>query len=127
MFDTITTNIMVENVEKTMNFYCSMLGFESILTVPSEGDIFDFAILKKDNISIMLQSKESLVEEYPTLNTDKIVPSFTLYITVKDIDKLYKEITNKNVKLAKEMHKTFYGKKEFAIFDNNSNILTIAE
>jgi uncharacterized glyoxalase superfamily protein PhnB len=127
MLDTITTNIMVENVKETMNFYCSMLGFESILTVPSEGDIFDFAILKKDNISIMLQSKESLVEEYPTLNTDEIVPSFTLYITVKDIDKLYKEITNKNVKLAKEMHKTFYGKKEFAIFDNNSNILTIAE
>jgi uncharacterized glyoxalase superfamily protein PhnB len=127
MFDTITTNIMVENVEKTMNFYCSMLGFESILTVPSEGDIFDFAILKKDNISIMFQSKESLVEEYPTLNTDKIVPSFTLYITVKDIDILYKEITNKNVKLAKEMHETFYGKKEFAIFDNNSNIITIAE
>lgn len=127
MLDTITTNIMVENVKETMNFYCSMLGFESILTVPSEGDIFDFAILKKDNISIMFQSKESLVEEYPTLNTDKIVPSFTLYIIVKDIDILYKEITNKNVKLAKELHETFYDKKEFAIFDNNSNILTIAE
>lgn len=28
--------------------------------------------------------------------------------------------------MAKDLHKTFYGKDEFAVFDNNGNILTIS-
>jgi len=46
--------------------------------------------------------------------------------TGQNIDKLYIELKDK-VKLALNMHQTFYGKKEFAIFDNNNNILTISE
>ena len=34
--------------------------------------------------------------------------------------------SNDKVEIAKELHKTFYGKDEFAIFDNNKNILTIS-
>ncbi len=39
--------------------------------------------------------------------------------------KLYGELRGK-VKIAKELHKTFYGKDEFIIFNNNGNILTIS-
>ena len=125
MYETMTTNIMVENVMDTINFYKNTLGFEVVLTVPSEDDKKDFAILKKDSISIMLQSKESLIEEYPTLKIEEIKPTFTLFITVSDVEKLYQELKDK-VSIAKEIHTTFYGKLEFAIFDNNQNILTIS-
>lgn len=125
MYETITTNIMVENVKETIDFYEKKLGFQKIVSVPEEGDSFEFAIISKDSISIMLQEKTSLIEEYPTLKTNEIIPTFTLFITVKDVSKVYESVRG-NVELAKELHQTFYGKDEFAIFDNNGNILTIS-
>ncbi|MCI8759918.1 MAG: bleomycin resistance family protein [Clostridia bacterium] len=125
MYETITTNIMVKNVKETIQFYEEKLGFQKILSVPEEGETLDFAILSKDKISIMLQEQKNLIEEYPTLKLGEIVPTFTLFITVNDVVKVYNELKDK-VKIAKELHKTFYGKDEFAIFDNNGNILTIS-
>lgn len=125
MYETITTNIMVKNVKETIKFYEEKLGFQKILSVPEEGKILNFAILNKDKISIMIQEQKNLIEEYSTLKTDEIVPTFTLFITVDDVSIVYNELKDR-VKIAKELHKTFYGKDEFAIFDNNGNILTIS-
>lgn len=125
MYETITTNIMVNNVKETIKFYVENLGFQKVLSVPEDGDILNFAILSKDKISIMFQEKENLIEEYPTLNIRDIVPTFTLFITVDNVKALYDELKEK-VQIAKELHQTFYGQDEFAIFDNNGNILTIS-
>ncbi len=125
MYETITTNIMVKNVKETIKFYEEKLGFKKILSVPEEGENLNFAILNKDKISIMLQEQKNLIEEYPTLETKEIIPTFTLFITVDNVNNMYNELKDK-VKVAKELHKTFYGKDEFAIFDNNGNILTIS-
>lgn len=125
MYETITTNIMVKNVKETIQFYEEKLGFQKVLSVPEEGEVLNFAILVKDKISIMLQEQTNLLEEYPTLKTEEIVPTFTLFITVNNVEEMYHSLKEK-VKIAKELHKTFYGKDEFAIFDNNGNILTIS-
>lgn len=125
MYETVTTNIMVKNVKETIAFYEEVLGFQKVLSVPEDRDVLNFAILVKDNISIMLQEQNNLMEEYPTLKTDDIKSTFTLFITVSDVAALYEELKDK-AKLAKELHKTFYGKDEFAAFDNNGNILTIS-
>lgn len=125
MYKTITTNIMVRNVKETIKFYEEILGFKKIVTVPEDGDVLNFAIVVKDSISIMFQEQNNLIEEYPSLKIDIIKPTFTLFITVEDVNKVYNELKDK-VKIAKEIHKTFYGKDEFAIFDNNDNILTIS-
>ena len=125
MYETITTNIMVKNVKETIKFYEEKLGFQKVLSVPEEGEVLNFAILVKDKISIMLQEQTNLLEEYQTLKTGEIVPTFTLFITVNNVEEMYHSLKEK-VKIAKELHKTFYGKDEFAIFDNNGNILTIS-
>ncbi len=125
MYENIVVNIMVKNVKDTIKFYEEMLGFQKALSVPEEGEVFNFAILSKDKISIMIQEQENLLEEYPSLKTGDIIPTFTLFITVDDVEKLYNELKGK-VEIAAELHKTFYGRDEFAIFDNNGNILTIA-
>ena len=125
MYETITANIMVKNVKETIKFYEENLGFRKVLSVPEEGEKLNFAIISKDKISIMFQEQEDLLEEYSSLQKNEIIPTFTLFITVSDVRLLYEELKNK-VKIAKEIHKTFYGKDEFAIFDNNKNILTIS-
>ena len=125
MYESITTNIMVKNVKETVKFYEEKLGFQKVLSVPEEGEKLNFAIVNKDKISIMFQEQENLIEEYSSLKADEIIPTFTLFITVKNVSLLYEELKNK-VQIAKELHQTFYGKDEFAIFDNNGNILTIS-
>ena len=126
MYKTITANIMVKNVQDTIEFYESKLGFQKTLTVPDSSEKLDFAILQKDDISIMFQEQQNLLEEYPTLANKDITPTFTLFITVDNIKVLYEEIKDK-VRIAVDLHQTFYGREEFAIFDNNGNILTIAQ
>ena len=125
MYEAVTANIMVKNVTETIAFYKEKLGFQKVLSVPESGDVLNFAILVKDKISIMLQEQHNLIEEYPALRIEEIKPTFTLFITVSDVAALYEELKDK-VTLAKELHKTFYGKDEFAVFDNNGNILTIS-
>lgn len=88
MYKTITINIMVKNVRDTIEFYEEKLGFKKVLSVPEDGDELNFAILNKDDISIMFQEQKNLLEEYPTLKRDEILPTFTLFITVKDVGKL---------------------------------------
>lgn len=125
MYETITINIMVKNVKETISFYEEKLGFQKVLSVPEDGEILNFAILNKDKISIMLQEQKNLIEEYSTLQSKEIIPTFTMFITVNDVELMYNRLKDR-VKMAKELHKTFYGKEEFAIFDNNGNILTIS-
>lgn len=125
MYKEATINIMVENVFATVQFYEEQLGFQKIVCVPETGEKLNFAIVKRDTITIMFQEKNNLIEEYPSLKVEEIKPTFTLFITVSHIEKLYEELKDK-VEVAKELHQTFYGRREFAIFDNNKNILTFA-
>jgi Uncharacterized protein conserved in bacteria len=125
MYKTLTTNLMVENVEKSLDFYRDILGFEVEASVPNEKGVLIFAILLKDGTSVMLQEKNSLVSEYSVLRTDKIKPTITLYFVVDDVEKYYGEMKNK-CSVYVELHTTDYGAREFAILDPDGYPLTFA-
>ena len=126
MYKGITANLMVENVDKTAEFYCGVLGFSIAASVPKNSGGLQFAILSKDSLSVMIQDRENLIEEYPILSTPKVQPSITLYITVDDFTGLYGELKGKCDVIC-DVHTTFYGAQEFAIKDNNGYVLTFAE
>ena len=116
---------MVEDVAKTMEFYKNILGFELVMAVPEEGSA-DFAIMKHGEVEVMFQSRQSLSEEIPNLKEAKIGGTFTLYIDVEGIDKLYSSAKGK-AEIVQDMHTTFYGSKEFSIQDTNGYILAFSE
>ncbi len=126
MYENLTPNLMVKSVFESLKFYEEMLGFQKVLTVPETGEDLQFAILKKDNITLMFQEQKNLIQEYPSLDCEEIKPCLTLFITVSNVLEMY-DILKEKVQLASELHKTFYGKNEFAIFDNNGFILTLAD
>ncbi|PAU93270.1 glyoxalase [Aliifodinibius salipaludis] len=121
----LTPNLMVEDVNRTIEFYTETLDFELLETVPEEG-VLEWAFVRKDNVSLMFQKEESIRDEYPDLKDQKRGGALTLYIKVEDLKSLYQEIKDE-VNLTKEMHKTFYGANEFAIKDPNSFILTFSD
>lgn len=126
MYKSITTNLMVDNVYKTVDFYTKILEFAMLTSVPKKSGGLQFAILVKDDLMLMLQDRENLVEEYPVLKAAKTQPSITLFIKVDNFSVLYDFLKCK-CEILSEPHKTFYGNFEFAIKDNNGYVLTFTE
>ena len=125
MLKKLTPNFMVEDVRKTIAFYQGVLGFEVVTTVEDEVEI-GFAIMRRDQIELMFQSRKSLSENVPALTGSSIGASQTLYIEVTGIDQLYEQLQDK-VEVVVEMHSTFYGTREFYFKDINGYILSFSE
>jgi uncharacterized glyoxalase superfamily protein PhnB len=126
MYKNITPNLMVESVDETVSFYKGILGFDLVTSVPSENGELQFALLSKGSLMLMFQEKCNLIKEYPLLNTAKVQPSITLFITVDNFDTIFDELKHKH-KILCDIHTTFYGSREFAIADNNGYVLTFTE
>jgi len=131
----LTPNIMVKDVNKSIDYYNENLEFEFVMGVDESnnvkmddysGSVLTWAMIKKDSIEIMLQREDSLVEEIPEFKDMKIGGTFTLFINTRDVKNLYKKIKDK-VEILKERHKTFYGADEFVMKDLNGYIIYFSE
>ncbi len=116
---------MVEDVNQTIDFYKTILGFEVLATVPETGQL-NWAMLKQGDVEIQLQLRASLTEELPVFKDKAIGGALTLYIGVEGVKELYERLKDK-VTLVQDMHTTFYGTQEFAIQDSNGFVLSFAE
>ena len=124
-------NLAVNDIASTIIYYRENFDFELQMLVDESKTIFDtetkkelnyiWAMIKKDGVSIMLQSIESLKEDIGVF-FDNISASLTLYIEVENVDELYLKIKDK-VSIYKEIDTTWYGQKEFYIKDINGYIL----
>lgn len=123
--ESLTPNIMVADVNKTVAYYTSVLGFNLIDTNPTSGT-FEWGYVMLDNVGLMFQEEKSLKDEYPSLSNLTIGGALTLYIRIQQIDAFYEKV-KETVDIVKPMNKTFYGTHEFAIKDVNGFILTFSE
>ncbi len=135
MFKKITVNLMVGNVNETLDFYEKVLGFALVMGVPEDsqqilttraGDTpLGFAIIKRDEVELMLQSHKSLAGELPEFRKRPVGGAITLYFQVANARELYERIQGQ-VTILKDLHTTFYGAEEFYIRDSNGFVLTFA-
>lgn len=125
MLKKLTPNLMVEDVQRTLAFYQQTLGFAVVTTVPDAAP-FDFAIVRRDGVELMFQSRPSLSENVPALTGSPIGASQTFYIEVTGIDELYERLQGQ-VEIVVDLHSTFYGTREFYFRDINGYILSFSE
>lgn len=118
-------NIMVKDINATLDYYTHKLGFKLVDTNPNSG-VYEWAYIMLDNVGLMFQEEQSLKNEYKELQSTNIGGGLTLYIRIKNIEEYYNEISNK-VTMVKPINKTFYNTFEFAIIDLNGYILTFSE
>jgi uncharacterized glyoxalase superfamily protein PhnB len=121
----LTPNLMVEDVQQTLAFYHDVLGFNVLMTLPDQPP-FDFAIVQRDEVEFMFQSRTSLSENVPVLTGHPIGASQTFYIEVEGLKKLY-EALREQVDIVVDLHTTFYGTQEFYFRDRNGYILSFTE
>lgn len=125
MLKKLTPNLMVEDVQQTLAFYTEVLGFTVMTTVPEQPP-FGFAIVQRDQVTLMFQSRPSLSENVPALTGSPIGASQTFYIEVEGVLDLYEALHGK-VEIVVDLHKTFYGTQEFYFRDCNGYILSFSE
>ncbi|MBM3700013.1 MAG: bleomycin resistance family protein [Actinobacteria bacterium] len=126
MLKKLTPNLIVDDVNKTIEFYQSTLGcFELVLTDPKKGQ-FDWALMRCEDVELMFQSKKSLKDKIPAFPETESGGSVIIYIEVDSIEPLYNWIKDR-VKVVSELSDTQYRMREFLIEDCNGFIIAFAE
>lgn len=128
-FQSITANLMVEDVDESVSYYEKVLGFKLEISVPKDNGKLQWAMVSRDSVDIMLHERANIIEEMPELEgTEPGGGSITLYVKMEGIDNFYEEVRMKNdTEIIKEPNTTFYGMNEFILRDINGYIITFAE
>lgn len=124
--NSLTPNLMVNDVEETIEYYTDILGFTLLRTVPETGKL-DWAMVKRNDVILMFQSTNSLTKELPKLKSQKPGGGLTFYIKVDRITELHEELYNNEVEIISDLESTFYDTIEFSIVDINGYVLTFSE
>jgi uncharacterized glyoxalase superfamily protein PhnB len=127
-------NMGVKDIVSTVKYYQENFDFELQMLVDESKTNFDtvikkelnyiWAMIHKGDVSIMLQSIDSLKEDIGVF-FDNVGASLTLYVEVENVDDVYLNIKDK-VNIYKDITTTWYGQREFYIKDINGYILGFA-
>jgi uncharacterized glyoxalase superfamily protein PhnB len=126
MLKKLTTNLIVDDVNATINWYQDVLScFEVVVTDPDKGKL-DWALMSCEDVDIMFQSRDSIAKSFGEFLNKEDSGSIVIYIEMEYLKGFRKMIKNK-VEVIKDIHTTPYGIQEFAIRDCNGFILVFAE
>lgn len=123
----LTPVLIVDAVEPCVEFWTSRLGFDKTNEVPGDDGRLVFAILQKDGIEVMYQTKASVAADSPGQTGELTGHSTALFITVEsmaDLDAVEKAVAGAPV--VKERHQTFYGSTEFYVREPGGNVVGFA-
>ena len=104
--NSLTPNLMVNDVEETVEYYTDILGFTLLMTVPETGKL-DWAMVKRNDVVIMFQTKKSLSSELPRMAGEKPGGGLTFYIKVDRITEIHEELHNNDVEIISDLESTF--------------------
>lgn len=119
----ITPFFIVDDLNATLAFYQSKLGFEVPYKGGGDGQVEDyFAIVGRDKIMLMLKAIASDVHPVPNSSRHQWA-RWDAYINTDDPDSLYAEFVAKGVPMHSELANTSDGLRAFEIRDNNGYVL----
>jgi uncharacterized glyoxalase superfamily protein PhnB len=120
----LTVVLVVQAIEPCLGFWQERLGFELTASVP-DGDRLGFAMLVKDDVTVMYQTQESLRKDMPSLGERELVSANVLYISVSSIDEIEKRLEGIEPVVPKRT--TFYGAKEIGVREPGGYVVVFAE
>ena len=129
-YESVAPVLIVDQVEPTRDFFRDRLGFTQTAVAP-HGSGIGFVMLQKDDVTVMVQSHDSLIEDVGhdaarALNetTTSNRGAAALYITVSDVETLVPQIADADVIVP--LRKTFYGMHEVWIREPGGHAVTFA-
>jgi uncharacterized glyoxalase superfamily protein PhnB len=136
MSTSLAPNLMTENVNASIEFYCNRLGFtylngmiadsEQCAAEYSAQTPLQWAMLSRSGAMLMLQERTSIAGDYSPFAKMPVAASAAFYLEVGDLDKLLAGLGS-DVDIVVPDRTTFYGMREVWIRDNNGYIVTLAQ
>ena len=114
----ITPIVVVDAIEPCLPFWTERLGFEVTVTVPHE-DALGFAILQKDGVELMYQSRASVEADLgesgapADLGAELASSTTTLFVDVPELDPVVAALGDAEVVVPRRQ--TFYGMDEIFV------------
>jgi uncharacterized glyoxalase superfamily protein PhnB len=116
--------LVVDEIERCLPFWVDRLGFEKTAEVP-EGSKLGFVILRKDDVEVMYQTRESVEKDVPALVPERAGHSIGLFIEVSDVGAVERALAGVEVILPRR--KTFYGMDEVGVREPGGNAVIFAQ
>ena len=125
MFRKLTPNLVVRDINKSLEFYTRVLGFAPGMHVP-EVSPYVFASVTAGAVEIFLNDRAEVAKDMPELA--KREPSLCLYIEVDDVEGLHTRLKDADAAVVlKPPHTQFYGMREFVAKDPDGHLLMFAQ
>jgi len=122
----LTPNLLVRDVEASMEFYCRVLGFQRGQTVPEQAP-YVFGMVTNGPVEIFFNDQKAVAEDRPDLAKRSPGGALTLFIEVQGIQELFEAAQKHGVKITMPMKDQFYGMQEFGMEDPEGWEITFAE
>ena len=123
MLNSITPFFIVDDLDATIAFYESRLGFEVRYKGGGDGKSSDFwAFIGRDQVMIMLKAIAPDVHPQPNSSRHEWA-RWDAYVNVDDPDVLYAEFGGRSVKFHQELCDTSDGLRAFEVMDNNGYVI----
>jgi len=121
----LTPVLIVDAVEPCIQFWIERFGLAPESEVPGDEGKLVFAIVKKGDVEIMYQTRESVVAERPDAAAEVTGHSTALFITTEDLNAVERAL--EGVPVVKARHKTFYGSEEIYVREPGGNTVGFAQ
>jgi lactoylglutathione lyase len=126
-FTKLTPNLIVDNIDRSLQFYEQVLGLTRGFVVPEQPP-FVFASVNGGSIEVFLNDRAAVIKDHPEhVNRLGVTMANQLFIEVASgIDSWWDELKSR-VKVVMPLVTQWYGMKEFAIEDPDGHVIIFAE
>jgi len=123
VLNTIAPFFVVDDLQTSLDFYRSKLGFDVMYTGGGDGQGNGFfGILRRDGVMLMLKSITPEIHPQPNHSRHEWA-RWDAYVDTPDPDSLYEEFVGRGVPIRSELANTGDGLRAFEVIDNNGYVL----
>jgi catechol 2,3-dioxygenase-like lactoylglutathione lyase family enzyme len=123
MLKSLTPFFIVDNLEATISFYQSKLGFDVRYKGGGDGNVNDYWVfMGRDQVMLMFKAVAPEVHPLPGSSRHEWI-GWDAYIYTDDPDALYAEFTGRQAPMRQELANTSDGLRAFEITDNSGYVL----
>ncbi len=119
----VVIELMVSDVDKTIDFYREVLGF-TLIASESENESPYWAKMKMNNFNLSFKEESRLKREVPYMQNIPIGGSAAICLQVDDLEAYHAQVASR-CDLINHPHITPCGSTQFSMKDNNGYVLTI--
>jgi uncharacterized glyoxalase superfamily protein PhnB len=124
-FTSITPNLVVRDLPKSLAFYRDVLGFTVNMSVP-DAPPYVFVGLERDGVPVFLNDVKSVEPDFPALASAPPGGTNTMFFIITEVDAFHAAVAP-HATVAMPLKTQFYGMREFAVTDPDGHVITFAE